>query len=541
VTGISHTRHYRFFTTFSVLILASSLTSAGILNGNMAISMDAYATKSEGSSGGSSDGGSSGGGSSDGGGGSSDKSGDNGGGTGGDNKPIIEEPSTPPPPPPPPPIEEPTPTLIAPPPPPPPTCEQGSPSPECSNVPEPPGPVDCSTNPNDPSCKTTEPTPPVDCTANPADPSCKTTPGPVDCSTNPNDPSCGPQPPVDCKTNPDDPSCTPSPPVDCKATPDDPSCKVDCTINPSDPSCQPPPCQSAVIGISCPPVDCTKNPDDPSCPPIHIDCPEKVGFTLRAIENGKCVYDPIKCKQGEQLVNNKCEHIDCPQRPLFTVHIENGKCVYEPVKCPQGESVINDSCSPCPPDARCPPSCSKDQHFDINKKKCVPDNPCPPGFHLQKGVCTKNIVINVKKKITTTVETVFRNLFVNPNQPKFLLLLDTAQLCQLAGDTQCVAKQNQFDTLNLITKLDSTGKTWTITGQVENRAVSKIQRNVQVTAYFYDSKGNSVGGPYKGTVNPTVLKSLQLGAFSMKPSTSIMKGTPTFIRLEYQSTTAATP
>ena len=141
----------------------------------------------------------------------------------------------------------------------------------------------------------------------------------------------------------------------------------------------------------------------------------------------------------------------------------------------------------------------------------------------------------MKKKVTTTVETVFRNVFANPNQPSFLLLLDTAQLCQLAGDTQCVAKQNQFNTLNLVTKLDSTGKSWTITGQVENR-VSKTQNNVQVIAYFYDSKGNNVvGEPYKGTVNPTVLKSLQLGAFSMKPSTSIMKGTPSFIRLEYQS------
>jgi hypothetical protein len=79
--------------------------------------------------------------------------------------------------------------------------------------------------------------------------------------------------------------------------------------------------------------------------------------------------------------------------------------------------------------------------------------------------------------------------------------------------------------LNLLTKLDSTGKTWTITGQVENRAVSKIQRNVQVTAYFYDSKGNNVGRPYKGTVNPTKLKSLQLGAFNIKASMSIMKGT----------------
>jgi hypothetical protein len=201
-------------------------------------------------------------------------------------------------------------------------------------------------------------------------------------------------------------------------------------------------------------------------------CPEKVGFRLVSIVNGECKYEPIKCKQDEQLVNGKCEKITCPK-----------------------------------------------------------------DFHLQKGVCTKNVVINVKKKVTTTVETVFRNIFVNPNQPTFLLLLDTAQLCQLAGDTQCVAKQNQFKTLNLVTKLDTaTSKTWTITGQVENRAVSKTQNNVQVVAYFYDSKGNSVGGPYKGTVNPTILKSLQLGAFSMKQSTSIMKGTPSFIRLEYQST-----
>jgi hypothetical protein len=39
-------------------------------------------------------------------------------------------------------------------------------------------------------------------------------------------------------------------------------------------------------------------------------------------------------------------------------------------------------------------------------------------------------------------------------------------------------------------------------------------------------------------INPTVLKSHQLAAFSMKPSMSIMKGTPSFIRLEYQSTTS---
>ena len=172
--------------------------------------------------------------------------------------------------------------------------------------------------------------------------------------------------------------------------------------------------------------------------------------------------------------------------------------------------------------------CPKDQHYDNNLKKCVPD--CPPGYHLEGKVCTRTIVKHV-----TTVETVVRDFVTS--KPSYMLLLDTAQLCQLAGDTQCVAKQNQFDTLNLVTKLDSTGKTWTITGQVENR-VTKTQNNVQVIGYFYDSKGNSVGGPYKGAVNPTVLKSHQLAAFSMKPSISIMKGTPSFMRLEYQSTTS---
>ena len=107
------------------------------------------------------------------------------------------------------------------------------------------------------------------------------------------------------------------------------------------------------------------------------------------------------------------------------------------------------------------------------------------------GACTRNIV----KKVTT-VETIVKN-FVNPTQPTYLLLLDTAQLCQLAGDLQCVAKQNQFKTLNLVT-----------------------------------------AGSYKGAVNPGILKSSQLGAFNFKASTSAMKGTPSFLRLEYQSTTS---
>ena len=72
----SGTRAYRFFILFFIFTLAFSLTSAGILKGNMAISMDAYATKSDGSSGG---GGSSDGGGESKGGDSSDGSGDGGG------------------------------------------------------------------------------------------------------------------------------------------------------------------------------------------------------------------------------------------------------------------------------------------------------------------------------------------------------------------------------------------------------------------------------------------------------------------------------
>ena len=247
----------------------------------------------------------------------------------------------------------------------------------------------------------------------------------------------------------------------------------------------------------------------------------------------KCVYDPIKCKKDEQLVNGKCvkngpgPDDECLLNPDLkkckATCDENNFC-----QCPSGFIMNEDD--HCRPDKPCPKGF--EEHADDETGKCFPiKNPCQPGFHLEKGVCTKNIVIKVTK-----VETIVKNFITS--QPTFLLLLNTAQLCQIAGNTQCVAQQNQFNTLNLVTKLDPTTKTWTITGQVENR-VAKIQRNVQVIAYFYDSKGNNVGGPYKGIVNPTVLKSLQLGAFSMKPSTYIMKVTPSFIRLEYQSTSTS--
>jgi hypothetical protein len=269
-------------------------------------------------------------------------------------------------------------------------------------------------------------------------------------------------------------------PIDCTKSPDDPSCKVDCTANPSDPSC-PRPRQPAVIDISCPPVDCTKTPNDPSCPP------------------------PPTCKSDEILVNSKCEKITCPSGEHYDP--EQKKCIPNVITCPKGQHYDTNlkRCIPdCPKDQHFDPKlnkcitpcilpsqvsvavpciqCPEDQHYDYNQKKCIPDKQCPPGFHLENKVCTKTIT-----KRVTTVGTVFRNIFPNPNQPSFLLLLNTAQLCQIAGDTQCVAKQNQFNTLNLITKLDSTTKIWSITGQVENR-VSKTQNNVRVLGTFMIQK-----------------------------------------------------
>ena len=584
---------------FFVLTITFCLVSAGIFKANTTIGMAAYAKKSKGSSGGSSSGGgeskrgSDGGGSkgddgsSGGGGGSgSNKGGDNGGSgssgntggeTGGDNNnPTTGEPNVPPPPPSL--IEEPPPTFEQPPAPPPGTCEQGSTAPECSRSTGPATPPGtCEQGSTAPECsRSTGPaTPPgpIDCNTSPSDPSCKTTTspgGPVDCNTNPNDPSCGPQPPVDCKANPDDASCT-TPLVDCTSTPNDPSCKpdctknsqdpsckVDCTANPNDPSCPPPPCQegssdctppcqSAVIGISCPPPPsecnsdehldngkCVKNgpgPDDdclfnPNLSKCKANCDENnfcqcpQGFSMN--EDDNC-FPNKKCPQGYERHNEdetgKCFPISCPSGQHFDAKVN--KCVPDIISCPKGQHYDTNL-------KKCIIDCPKDQHFNPILNRCVPD--CPPGFHLENKVCTKTVVKHV-----TIVETVVRNFGISNQPSSYTLLLDTAQLCQLAGDTQCVAKQNQFNTLNLVTKLDSTGKTWTITGQVENR-VSKTQNNVQVIGYFYDSKGNSVGGPYKGTVNPTVLKNHQLGAFSMKPSISNMKGTPSFFRLEYQST-----
>jgi hypothetical protein len=282
---------------------------------------------------------------------------------------------------------------------------------------------------------------------------------------------------------------------------------------------------AATTSTNCP--DGSKPSDTGKCKSTVEQCPKSFFFLNH---DTNCVPDE-KCPKGFETHNQD----------------ETGTCYPVIVKVDCKKNPNDHSCPRRPPT---PPQPSSTQPISLS---------CPKGSKLVNGKCqvtvvqqeqqTKNVVV-----IRTQVDTVARNFIINnigsssssssssssqqgkQQHTTFLLLLDTAQLCQIAGDTQCVTKQNQFKTLNLVTKLDSTGKTWAITGQAENIASAKTQRNVQLTTYFYDSKGNNVGGQQKVVVNPEILKSLQSGGFSIKASTSAMKGTPSFLRLEYQAT-----
>ena len=141
------------------------------------------------------------------------------------------------------------------------------------------------------------------------------------------------------------------------------------------------------------------------------------------------------------------------------------------------------------------------------------------------------------ERIRTEVQTVIRNFIIYQNpvptgQPSFLLLLSTAQLCQLVGDTQCAYEQDNFNTVSLVTKLESGA--WNIMGQVKNVGTA-TQNGLLVTAEFYDTSGNNLGGNQTVEISPSSLNSQQTGSFIMKVPIADMQGTASFIRLEYES------
>lgn len=123
-------------------------------------------------------------------------------------------------------------------------------------------------------------------------------------------------------------------------------------------------------------------------------------------------------------------------------------------------------------------------------------------------------------------------------QPSFLLLLDTKQLCSQALDIQCVALQGQYATSNLQTVVVS--GSWVISGTATNIG-KNILNNVQVTASFFDNKGNVIDS--FNTASNTANVGSSLGLTSLKPGASgdfvistdhnNIKGNPVFMTLTY--------
>jgi hypothetical protein len=296
----------------------------------------------------------------------------------------------------------------------------------------------------------------------------------------------------------------------------------------------------------------------------------------------KCIPDK-KCPDGSMPINGKCPSlqqqqpsvVDCKLHPNELTCTQSKKLTKSH---PDDDCLFNPSLNKCNPDqnGNCPSG------FSLNgKEQCIPDKPCPLGFtrHTddETGTCypvtkeqqqqrqpqsqpqqqpTSSVVVIkqpviIKTKVETTVKNFITNNIFSPSgtttintgtfatqrqQPASLLLLDSAQICQLAGDLQCVSQQNLFKTLNLVTYPDSSGKYWIITGQAENVDIlRKALTNVQLVAHFYDSKGNNIGGLQQVDVTPGTLKALQTGVFNIKANTSNMNGTPAFIRLEFIS------
>jgi hypothetical protein len=250
-------------------------------------------------------------------------------------------------------------------------------------------------------------------------------------------------------------------------------------------------------------------------------------------------------------VNNKCSPSGPDESCLF--HPEQDKCKSDQNgNCPNGFFLNDDN--HCVPDKKCPKGFEHHNEDETGTCYPIPRIHCPNGFHQEGRVCVENHHDsnggNTKVIVKTKIETIIKNFIINnfprlfnapvtTTQPNVLLLLDTGQLCAAAGDTACVVTQNQFKTFNIITKLNANRDTWTISGQVKNIAIQKTLTDIRVIAHFYDSKGGNVGALQQVSVNPSTLKALQTGVFNIKAPISQMSGTPSFLRLEYQSTAAS--
>ncbi|MGN6348000.1 MAG: hypothetical protein ACTHKK_02585 [Candidatus Nitrosocosmicus sp.] len=104
------------------------------------------------------------------------------------------------------------------------------------------------------------------------------------------------------------------------------------------------------------------------------------------------------------------------------------------------------------------------------------------------------------------------------NTAKYIILLDIKQTCLIASSFNCVAQQNQFATSSLITTFNSLNKIWAVSGTVKDAGKSQLN-NIQVTALFYDGKGNAINtNPITTSVTPNTINPSEDGSFTFNVS-----------------------
>jgi hypothetical protein len=191
-------------------------------------------------------------------------------------------------------------------------------------------------------------------------------------------------------------------------------------------------------------------------------------------------------------------------------------------------------------------------HYDKNNN-CVLNSNCWDGpidiktnsttvYCIEKG-STKHYTIHNSQHITNNYytynypNTLSGNVlqYQGTSLAKYILLLDIKQICLVAGNFNCVAQQNQFATSSLNTTFDAINKVWSIFGTVKD--VSKVQlNNVQVTALFYDGKGNPISkNPITSSVNPNIINPSEDAtfAFNVFANSDLNGANPLYIVLIY--------
>jgi hypothetical protein len=216
---------------------------------------------------------------------------------------------------------------------------------------------------------------------------------------------------------------------------------------------------------------------------------------------------------------------------------------------------------PPPPFKDCGPGMKLDKK---DGKTCVLDKNCEFKDKNQTVIAcvntiTKKVVIHENHHIhneesntvinnnnnnfvnTVAVPNIFTNNLLSSNTgiiiPKTLLLLDSRQLLDLAGDTNNAAIQTLFCTTSIKSTYSEQTRTWFITGTVQNINVidNNAISNMHLTAAFYDINGNHVATIPNIAVTPDTLAHDQEGSFTFSAAldTDLSGIMPTFITIGY--------